>query len=119
MKAGEFVMRIFHARTAAHVLHLKSKSYAQHMALHEFYDEIVDLIDAYAEAYQGEYGMITDYTGSYRIYDDPVKFMEELCDWIEANRSDFYAKGDTQLQSLVDDINVLTDSTKYKLKVLK
>jgi hypothetical protein len=53
--AAELVMRCFHSRTAAHVLHLKSKSYSEHMALHDFYDEIVDLTDAFAEMYQGEY----------------------------------------------------------------
>ena len=40
-KAGELVMRLFHARTTAHVLHLKSRSYAQHVALNEFYDGVV------------------------------------------------------------------------------
>ncbi len=40
--AAELVARCFAARTAAHFAHLKSKGYACHMALNEFYDSIVD-----------------------------------------------------------------------------
>lgn len=50
---GEFVMKALHARTNAHVLHLKSRSYARHVALGDFYDVLVDLLDGYVEAYQG------------------------------------------------------------------
>lgn len=119
MKPGEFIMKCFHARTAAHVLHLKTKSYAQHKALNEFYDDIIDLIDSYAEVYQGEYGVISDYPGSYRHYVDPVQFIEDLCDWITENRSDLHTKSDTHLANIVDEILALVATTKYKLKVLK
>ena len=119
MKPGEFIMKCFHARTVAHVLHLKSNSYAQHKALNEFYDEIIDLIDSYAEVYQGEYGVITDYPGIYRHYVDPVEFIEDLCDWITENRSDLHAKTDTHLSNIVDEIMALAVTTRYKLKVLK
>lgn len=36
--AGEFIMRLFHSRTVAHVLHLKTRSYAAHKALQKFYE---------------------------------------------------------------------------------
>lgn len=119
MKPGEFIMKCFHARTAAHVLHLKTKSYAQHKALNKFYDDIIDLIDSYAEVYQGEYGVIADYPGTYRPYVDPVQFIEDLCDWITENRVDLHAKTDTHLSNIVDEILALVATTKYKLKVLK
>ena len=60
---GEFVMKALHARTNAHVLHLKSRSYARHVALGDFYDALVDLLDGYVEAYQGAFGIIEDYPG--------------------------------------------------------
>ena len=119
MKPGEFIMKCFHARTAAHVLHLKSKSYAQHKALNEFYDEIIDLIDSYAEVYQGEYGVISDYPGSYRHYVDPVEFIDDLCDWITDNRVELHGRKDTHLSNIVDEILALVATTKYKLKVLR
>ena len=42
----------------AHMSHLQTKSYAEHKALNEFYDEIVDLADDLAEAAQGQYGIL-------------------------------------------------------------
>jgi DNA-binding ferritin-like protein len=62
---AELVMRLFHARTAAHVMHLQTTSYAKHKALNEFYDAIVDFADSIAEGYQGEHGMI-DFTSPHR-----------------------------------------------------
>jgi len=119
MKAGEFIIRLFHARTVAHVLHLKTRSYAQHKALNEFYDEIIPLVDSYAETFQGAYGVISEYSGGYRNYTDPVVFIEELCDWVKDNRSDFCARTDTHLLNIIDEVSALIDTTKYKLKVLK
>lgn len=49
-KCSELVTRCFQARTEAHISHLGTSSYAVHKALNKFYDEIIDLADAYAEA---------------------------------------------------------------------
>ena len=43
MLLGELILHCFHARTNAHVLHLTTKSYAVHVALNGFYDEIITL----------------------------------------------------------------------------
>lgn len=43
MKAAELIARCFAARTAAHIAHLQTTSYAQHVALDEFYNVIVGL----------------------------------------------------------------------------
>jgi hypothetical protein len=43
MKAAELIARCFAARTAAHIAHLQTTSYAQHVALDEFYNAIVGL----------------------------------------------------------------------------
>ena len=51
---------MFAGRTVTHIQHLKTKSYAEHKALNEFYDEIIDLADGLAEATQGVW--ITRYT---------------------------------------------------------
>ena len=42
---------LFLARDLAHREHLRTKSFAQHMALNTFYNEIVENADAIAEAY--------------------------------------------------------------------
>lgn len=45
-------------RTASHLAHLKTSSYATHVALNGFYDEVLDLTDTFAENAQGLYGKL-------------------------------------------------------------
>ena len=45
---GEFIMKLLHARTSAHVMHLQTRSYATHKALEDFYTAIVDFVDELA-----------------------------------------------------------------------
>ena len=52
------VARVFAARNLAHLEHWKTKSYAQHKALNEFYDGIISGIDRIVETYQGAFGLI-------------------------------------------------------------
>jgi hypothetical protein len=117
--AAEFVMRCFHARTAAHVLHLKSNSYAEHQALREFYDEVIDLIDAFAEMYQGEYMMQLSCSGvsGYQTPSNGMALITGMTKWIKANRESICDSSECQAQ--IDDILELCHSTAYKLKFLK
>lgn len=117
--AGELVMRCFHARTNAHVLHLRTRSYASHKALNEFYDEIIPLTDSFAEAYQGDYGLIPSFPGEFERAEEPLPMLDELSEWIEDNRDDCCDSDDTYLQNIIDEIVALIRSTQYKLKFLK
>jgi hypothetical protein len=117
--AADLVMKCFHARTNAHVLHLQTRSYAAHKALNEFYDEIIPLADTFAETYQGSYGVIDDYPGGFEFCDDPVELMDELEDWIAENRKDIGEKDDTHLQNIIDEIVALARATRYKLRTFK
>ena len=58
MKCADFVGMLFLARDVAHSVHLNTRSYSKHKALGKFYDEIIDLADKFAEAYQGRHGLI-------------------------------------------------------------
>jgi len=58
MKACDFVGMLFLARDVAHSVHLNTRSYSKHVALNTFYDEIIELADGFAEAYQGRKGLI-------------------------------------------------------------
>lgn len=118
MSAGEFIMRAFHSRTLTHVLHLKTRSFAVHKALNEYYDAIVPLADAFAEAYQGDYGLIEDYPARYTHTDDAVEHLEEFGAFIEKNRGTICAKTDTYLQNILDEVVALIRSTQYKLRYL-
>lgn len=119
MAAGELIARCFHARTAAHILHLKTRSYATHKALNDFYDGIIPLVDSFAEAYQGEYGLIEDYPAKYVPYAVPLDLLEDLANWIRSNRYECCDKEDTCLQNIIDEIVALISSTQYKLRFLK
>ena len=57
----EMVCNILHSRNQAHVFHLQTKSYAEHIALNGYYDAVVALFDGIVESYQGKYGIIKNF----------------------------------------------------------
>ena len=117
---GELIYRLFHARTNAHIIHLGVRSYAQHVALQEFYDGIVALADSIAEGYQGAHGLI-DFTTKSRFTQeaDGLKLVTELREWVEQNRYEAIDAEDTFLQNEVDSLVLLCSTVLYKLKTLK
>ena len=52
----QLIARVFATRNAAHLLHWRGPSYAQHMALGDFYEAIIDKLDEIVECHQGETG---------------------------------------------------------------
>jgi hypothetical protein len=108
---------LFYARTVTHLEHLKTKSYAQHKALNEFYDEIVDLADELAEAYQGCEGIIKDIPIFNNPVTDPIDvFLEKQLTLIESLRKK--ATDRSAIQNIIDTIVGLYLSTLYKLRNL-
>ncbi len=116
---GQFIVKALHARTATHVLHLTTRSYATHKALNEFYDARPDLIDGFAEAYIGIHGMIDNLHAPYVKPTDPVAVVADFADWIEDNRARICPADDTCLLNILDEIQALCAATLYKLRVLK
>ena len=113
-----FVMRLMHARTDGHIMHLQTRSYAEHMALGAFYEGIGDLIDSFVEAYQGAYDLIKEYPDGYIAPDDkPAAYMQNLRATIVALRKQL--PDDSELQNIIDEVVALIDSTAYKLRFLK
>ena len=116
----KLISLLFLARDIAHREHLRTDSFAQHMALGEFYDEIIDNADAIAEAYMGSYGVLKDFAiqGS----NQPVEIIKELerqVNWIDENRYKVCSKDDTPIQNLIDAAVETYLSALYKLKRLK
>jgi hypothetical protein len=110
------VMQLFHARTNAHVLHLRTRSYAAHVALNEFYDSIVELTDSLAEATQGRYGILDYPELPYKAESDPIQMIRGLRRYIDENRQAMCDH--SELQNLIDEIVAQADSTLYKLENL-
>ena len=108
---------LFYARTVTHIEHLKTKSYAQHKALGNFYDEIIDLADNLAEAYQGDKGLLGPIPQYAKIPDYAIDvFLEKQMNTIEELRKqDNYRSA---LQNIIDEVIGLYLSTLYKLRNL-
>jgi len=115
--AAAFVSVLFHSATVTHFMHLQTKSFAQHMALGEYYDAIVELADKWAEAYQGCYDIITNYPKDFHLATEPVKYLTQIKDFVDDIRKDL--PEESQLQNIVDEIADQIDSTLYKLRFLK
>ncbi len=119
MKACDFVGMLFLARDVAHSVHLNTRSFAKHMALQGFYEEIVDLADSFAEAYQGKYGLMGPISlMSAKKTTNIVEFLQDQMDEIEAERYKVVDKGCTPLHNIIDEIVALYLSTLYKLRFL-
>ena len=119
MKCADFVGTLFLARDVAHSVHLNTRSFAKHSALNEFYDEIVELADKFAEAYQGRHGLIGPISlMSAKKTTNIVEFLEDSLADIEKMRYEVVEKTDTSIQNIIDEIVGLYLSTLYKLKFL-
>lgn len=112
-----FAATLLHSSTNAHFFHWSTDSYAKHIALAEYYDGIVPLVDAYVEAFSGAYEQITSFPDVYHKPKDPIKYLQSLQKFIKEARNDL--PKDEQLCNLVDAIADLVDSTTYKLRYLK
>lgn len=117
VSCGAFVASIMHASTVAHIMHLQTRSYAEHMALGGLYEGLPGLIDSFAEACQGKYGLITGYPTTLTVdQGNPLDFVRGLQSMIAVERQ--MLPQDTQLQNIVDEIVALVDGTAYKLAFL-
>ena len=116
--AAEFFATLLHAATSAHILHLQTRSYAQHKALDDFYSELPGLVDSLIESYQGKYGLVLDYPSGYQVpTSTPQEFVSALSDYVIAARQQ--VASDSELQNEIDSIQTLINSTLYKLAFLQ
>jgi Family of unknown function (DUF5856) len=119
MSCADFIGTLFLARDVTHSVHLNTRSYAKHVALNEFYDNIVDLADKFAEAYQGRHGLIGPITlMSAKKTTDVIEFLKDSLADVEEMRYKVCEKDDTPLQNIIDEIVGQYLSTLYKLKFL-
>jgi len=115
---GQFVLTLLHAATNTHLLHLKSTSYAEHMALGAFYQALPDLVDVVAESIQGVTEELIDYpVDYYPPMDNALDELRSLKDFVKDERE--LLPQDSEIQNAIDNIADLIDSTIYKLKFLK
>lgn len=114
----ELIARVFAARDAAHKEHLRTSSYAQHMALGAFYVDVIAAIDAAAEAYQGMFGKMEEYPEADKPEGEITEYLRDEVEWIEANR-DILAGGSGSISNLIDVVSGVYLTAIYKLENLR
>ena len=115
-QAEEFVSKALLDRDLAHLAHWKTKGYAEHKALNEFYDELLDLIDGFVEQYQGYYGGRMDINrADTEKFKDIRDALEARAEWIERVRYEICDRDETALQNTIDEIVRLYQHTLYML----
>jgi len=115
--AALFVATMLHSATVTHLQHLATKSYAQHKALGNYYEDIVDKVDAWAEAYQGRFGLISGYDNSAFHYSkEPKMYVGKMLDFLDEIKG--VLPKDTDLVNLFDAVVDAVTSLKYRLENL-
>jgi hypothetical protein len=115
---GIFIGTLMQSRNQAHIYHLQTSSYAQHIALQGYYEGIIPLIDGLVESFQGKYGILRGYkmAGTIKEDENALIYFEGLCKFIETVIPGL--PQDTFLVNQYDEVMTLIQSTKYKLKFL-
>ncbi len=108
--------RLFETRDQIHYWHLQTTSYAEHKALNQFYDELLDLADSFIETYQGEYGRIKGKIGiniiDYSTPENTVNYLQSFQEFLEQGARKI---NDTDLNNQLDEMLSLTKQTLYLL----
>lgn len=117
----ELASLLLQSRTQAHSFHLGVKgigAHSAHLALGEYYDSIVRLIDGLIETYQGKEGLIQlSGIGTLDKNNDIkniIKYFETLCGMVARLRQNPKLK-DSWIQNDIDTVVSLLYRTKYKL----
>lgn len=115
-KTEQFVSYSLQDRDLAHLAHWKTTSYAEHKALGEFYDRLLDLIDGFVEQYQGYYGKRMSIEREEHTTTMAIdQHLELSIEWIEKNRYEICDRDETPLQNTIDEIVRLYQHTQYML----
>ena len=119
----DLVSKLLHSRIQVHIFHWQTKSqssFAEHMALGDFYEGIGDLTDGLVESYQGKHDIIKGYNSSdledYTGVEQLISYFKELDNNVEKNRK---SVKESYIQNQIDGVQELIYSTLYKLRFLK
>lgn len=117
----QLISQVFYARNVAHFEHWRAKgegSFAKHMALGTFYDDVIEALDDLVEAYQGAFDLINDIPAPEMPNGDVLKLLQSGADWIEENHEEI-CKGNRAVANLIDSLTAVYLSAIYKLRNLK
>ena len=110
------IQKMFEARDCMHLLHLNTKSYAEHKALDSFYIDWLELVDSFIETYQGKYGRVSGAisieTGT--MYDAET-YLKDLIVFTNTDLEPLVAQEDSDLLNIIADMKGLINHTLYLL----
>lgn len=110
------IEKVFSTRNAAHIEHWGTKSFAQHEALGEFYEDVISSIDKLVEAYKGVEDLAKD--GAFKKQENVIDIISRLEDdlsFIDDNRKDI-TKGRQALDNILQELEGVYMTALYKLK---
>jgi hypothetical protein len=117
---AQLVSKLLHSRNQTHIFHLQTKSYAEHIALNDYYDGVLGLFDGLIESYQGKHGIISNYKcdgfENYKSGEQVINYLKKLDSNIDTLRK---SVKESYIQNQIDTIQELINSTLYKLRFLK
>ena len=121
----ELVERVFCTRNYSHFSHWKTKSYAEHMALGDFYDDVIEAVDSFVEKYQAAFGLVNflkeekdDEEEEKEGFDgDILAHLQDDVKWINKNRSQI-CREVAPLENYLDELVGTYLQTIYKLRFL-
>jgi len=115
MTIGNFFGTIQECVSIVWRYHLKTRKHHVHVALNEFYEKALDIVDDIIEQYQGINGVVEDPFVNCIIGDDKTEseYLLDLKNFIETNK---YIMGEhSEINSTIDELFALIDSTIYKI----
>jgi hypothetical protein len=116
----QLVSKLLHSRNQVHIFHLQTKSFAEHNALNDYYDGVLDLFDSLIESYQGKHGIISNYKcdgfEDYKSGEQVINYLKGLDKDIDSLRKSIK---ESFLQNQIDTVQELIYSTLYELRFLK
>lgn len=111
------IQQLFAARDIAHRLHLRTRSFAKHLALGDLYTALVEMADGLAETHQGKHGLMDIQNPIFTFSDeDPIIFIRELAQWAENTKA--ILPPDSHIHNEWDNVISMIYRTKYKLENL-
>lgn len=114
---GEFAQMMLHAVTNTHILHWRiiDKSDPAHRALGDFYEQLQQKIDPLVEGVMGKFQcQLPIQPNYYAPLEDPKEELSMLSDYVMEARATL--PPDSEIQNLVDEIQTLINSTRYRLR---
>ncbi|QHJ78932.1 MAG: hypothetical protein [Caudoviricetes sp.] len=97
-----------------HILHFNESVYSRHVILNEFYDELQDLIDTFAEAWSADNGPVP-----FELPKTSASTPEEIIQGLYEMSVSIHPDLDIALQNPLEDIMTHCKQTLYKLRKLK